>query len=44
MADSAINISKFFTEMTSVISEGNSYEFPSVDLHKDIIKKLILTE
>lgn len=37
-------ISKQFTNLTSVINEGNSYEFPSADLHKAIINKLILNE
>ena len=37
-------ISKHFTNLTSVINEGNSYEFPSADLHKAIINKLILNE
>ena len=30
--------------MTAVIIEGNSYEFPSVDLHKAIISKLIMND
>ena len=30
--------------MTSVINEGNSYEFPSADLHKAILNKLILND
>lgn len=37
-------ISKHFTNLTSVINEGNSYEFPSSDLHKAIINKLILND
>jgi hypothetical protein len=37
-------ISKHFTTLTSVINEGNSYEFPSADLHKAIINKLILND
>ena len=37
-------ISKHFTNLTSVINEGNSYEFPSADLHKAIINKLILND
>ena len=40
----APNISQYFTEMTQVINEGNSYEFPSIDLHKAIINKLILND
>ena len=35
-------VSKHFTNLTSVINEGNSYEFPSADIHKAIINKLIL--
>jgi len=30
--------------MTAVIIEGNSYEFPSIDLHKAIINKLIMND
>ena len=30
--------------MTKVIKEGNSYEFPSKDIHKTIINKLILND
>ena len=37
-------VSKHFTNMTSVIVEGNSYEFPSNELHKAIINKLILND
>jgi hypothetical protein len=37
-------VSKHFTSMTAVIIEGNSYEFPSVDLHKAIINKLIIND
>lgn len=37
-------ISKHFTNMTSVLVEGNSYEFPSRDLHMAIINKLILND
>jgi len=37
-------ISKHFTNFTSVINEGNSYEFPSIDLHKAIIDKLIIND
>lgn len=40
----APTISKHFTNLTSVINEGNSYEFPSADLHKAIINKLILND
>lgn len=44
MENCAPNISKYFTDLTSVINEGNSYEFPSKDLHKAIIHKLILND
>lgn len=37
-------ISKHFTEMTKVIKEGNSYEFPSQDIHRTIINKLIMND
>jgi len=30
--------------MTQVINEGNSYEFPSVDIHKAVIVRLILND
>lgn len=30
--------------MTSVINDGNSYEFPSSELHKSIINKLIMND
>lgn len=40
----APNISKHFTDITAVINEGNSYEFPSPELHKAIINKLILND
>jgi hypothetical protein len=30
--------------MTQIINEGNSYEFPSVDIHKAVILKLILND
>lgn len=44
MKNCAPVISKHFTNLTSVINEGNSYEFPSADLHKAIINKLILND
>lgn len=44
MKQCAPAISKHFTNLTSVINEGNSYEFPSADLHKAIINKLILND
>ena len=44
MRTCAGTVSKHFTAMTSVIIEGNSYEFPSIDLHKAIINKLIMND
>jgi hypothetical protein len=44
MKTCAIAVSKHFTTMTAVIIEGNSYEFPSIDLHKAIINKLIMND
>jgi hypothetical protein len=44
MKNCAKIVSKQFTNMTSVIIEGNSYEFPSDELHKAIINKLILND
>jgi hypothetical protein len=44
MKTCAITVSKHFTSMTAVIIEGNSYEFPSLDLHKAIISKLIMND
>lgn len=35
--NSAEKISKHFTKMTAVINEGNSYEFPSIEIHKAVI-------
>jgi hypothetical protein len=37
-------ISRHFTDMTKVIKEGNSYEFPSQDIHRTIINKLIMND
>jgi hypothetical protein len=34
-------ISQHFTSLTSVINEGNSYEFPSAELHREILNKMI---
>ena len=42
MGDCATTVSKHFTTLTSVINEGNSYEFPSKELHKSIINKIIM--
>lgn len=44
MKQCAPTVSKHFTLMTAVIIEGNSYEFPSLDLHKAIISKLIMND
>ncbi len=44
MKTCAETVSKHFTNLTSVIIEGNSYEFPSVELHKAIINKLIMND
>jgi hypothetical protein len=44
MKQCAPKISKHFTELTSVINEGNSYEFPSPELHKAILNKLIFND
>ncbi len=44
MKTCAMTVSKHFTSMTAVIIEGNSYEFPSLDLHKAIINKLIMND
>lgn len=44
MMTCAPKISKYFTDLTSVINEGNSYEFPSNELHKSIINKLIMND
>jgi len=40
----APKISKHFTKLTQVINEGNSYEFPSIDIHKAVILRLIMNE
>ena len=44
MKNCAPLVSTHFTTMTSVIIEGNSYEFPSVELHKAILNKLIMND
>ena len=44
MKNCAPAISQHFTNLTSIINEGNSYEFPSADLHKAILNKLILND
>lgn len=40
----APKISKHFTKLTAVIIEGTQYEFPSVEIHKSVINKLILND
>ena len=40
----APKISKHFTKITQVINHGNSYEFPSVDIHKAVILRLIFND
>jgi predicted transcriptional regulator len=37
-------ISKHFTKLTAVINENNQYEFPSVEIHKSVIDRLILND
>mgnify|MGYP001262193226 CR=1 FL=1 len=37
-------ISDHFTKMTSVINEGNSYQFPSKELHLAILNRMILKD
>jgi len=44
MKNCAPQISKHFTTLTSVINEGNSYEFPSSEIHKAVISKLIIND
>ena len=40
----APKISSHFTKITQVINEGNSYEFPSFDIHKAVILRLIFND
>jgi type I site-specific restriction endonuclease len=40
----AAKISKHFTKLTAVINENNQYEFPSVEIHKSVIDRLILND
>jgi hypothetical protein len=40
----APKISKHFTKLTQVINQGQSYEFPSVDIHKAVILRLIFND
>lgn len=40
----APKISSHFTCLTSVIVENTQYEFPSVEIHKAVIAKLVLGE
>lgn len=44
MKQCAPTVSKHFTNLTAVINDGNSYEFPSNDLHRSIINKLITND
>lgn len=44
MEQCAPKISKHFTRMTQVINEGNSYEFPSGDIHRAVLLRLILND
>lgn len=40
----APKISKHFTKLTAVIVENTQYEFPSTEIHKAVISKLILND
>jgi hypothetical protein len=40
----ATKISKHFTKLTAVINENNQYEFPSVEIHKSVIDRLIIND
>ena len=44
MTTCAPKISKHFTKLTSVIVENTQYEFPSTEIHKAVISKLILND
>lgn len=44
MKQCAPRISKHFTKLTAVIVENTQYEFPSIEIHKAVISKLILNE
>ena len=44
MTNCAPKISKHFTKLTAVIVENTQYEFPSTEIHKAVISKLILND
>ena len=44
MTNCAPKISKHFTKLTAVIVENTQYEFPSIEIHKAVISKLILND
>jgi len=44
MQNCAPKISKHFTKLTAVIVENTQYEFPSTEIHKAVISKLILND
>jgi hypothetical protein len=44
MKTCAPKISKHFTKLTAVIVENTQYEFPSTEIHKAVISKLILND
>ena len=44
MKECAPKISKHFTKLTAVIVENTQYEFPSTEIHKAVISKLILND
>ena len=44
MKNCAPKISKHFTKLTAVIVENTQYEFPSTEIHKAVISKLILND
>lgn len=44
MNNCAPKISKHFTKLTAVIVENTQYEFPSAEIHKAVISKLILND
>ena len=44
MKSCAPKISQHFTKLTSVIVENTQYEFPSTEIHKAVISKLILND
>ena len=44
MKNCAPKISKHFTKLTAVIVENTQYEFPSIEIHKAVISKLIIND